>query len=100
MARSGRRGAAAFAQEALDDAILEAVEGYHRQPPAGAKAALGGAKAGLELVQFGIEVDADRLEGASRRVAFHAGVMAERLAHHRGKLGGAAQRARGDDRLR
>ena len=29
---------------------------------------------------------------------FMPGVMAERLAHHRGELGGAGQRARGDDR--
>jgi len=35
MARTGRRRATARPQEALDDAVLEAVESHHRQPAAG-----------------------------------------------------------------
>ena len=35
MARALRRRTAAIAQEALDDTILQAVEGHHREPSAG-----------------------------------------------------------------
>ena len=98
MPRSGRQVAAALLHEALDDAVLETVEGDHRQPSARPQRALGGAQPGLELVELGVQVDADRLEGARCRVGLHPRVMAQRLAHHGGKLGGPRERASGDDR--
>ncbi len=97
MARTGRSSSASLAEEALDDAVLEAVEGHDREAAAGPQRALGGFEALLELVEFGIEVNADRLEAAGRGIAFLAGTEAGGAADDRGKLGGALDRPRGND---
>ena len=72
VARARRRRAAAFAQEALDDAVFETVEGDDGEPAAGLQRALGRFEPLLQLVEFGVQMDADRLEGAGRRVALLA----------------------------
>jgi len=100
VARAGGGGPAAVTQKTLHDTILEGVKGDHRQPSAGAKHALGGAQALLQLLELGIKVDSDGLEGAGRRVGLHAGMVAERLADDGGEFAGAGQRSRGDDRPR
>ena len=97
MARARRQRPAALFQEALDDAVLEAVEGDDRQPAAGAKHALGGAQALLELVELGVQMDADRLEGAGGGVALLALAETQRLSNDGGEFGGARQRPGGDD---
>ena len=66
MVPRGRPGG--LAQEALDDAVLEAVEADHREPSAFAQQHFGRAQAGLELVELGVDVDADRLEAARRGI--------------------------------
>ena len=66
--------------------------------PPGLQRPLGGGEPALELVELGVQMDADRLEGARRRVALLALPMAKRAAHDRGKLGRSAHRAGGDDR--
>src|SRR5207302_8949549 len=72
VARTGRRSSAAFAEEALNDAVLEAVEGDHGQASAGAQRTLGRSQALFELVELGIEVNADGLESAGRRIGLLA----------------------------
>src|SRR3954462_7458925 len=57
----------------------------------------GGRQPPLELLQFLVHVDADRLEGPRRRVLLHPGIMAKRLAHSVGKLAGPRDRPRRDD---
>ena len=68
MARTGRRAAAALAEEALHDAVLEAVKGDDGEAAAGLQRALGRLEVLLELVEFGVEMNADRLEGAGRGI--------------------------------
>ena len=52
MARSSRRRPAPFAQEALDDTVLQAVEGHHRQPAAGLQHLFGCVQPVGQLVQL------------------------------------------------
>jgi hypothetical protein len=72
VARTGRRSPAAFAEEALHDPVFEAVKGDDGQPAAGRKRTLCSFEAFFELVEFGVEMDADRLEGTGRRIALLA----------------------------
>ena len=55
VARAGRGSAAAFAEEALHDAVLETVEGDDGEPAAGLERALGGLEPLLELVELGVQ---------------------------------------------
>src|SRR5207302_1077717 len=97
VARTGRRSSAAFAEEALHDAVLEAVKGDHGQASAGAQRTLGRSQALFELIELGVQMDADRLESPRGRVGLLAGTETGGAADDRGKLGGALDRARGDD---
>ena len=97
VARAGRRSSATFAEEALHDPVLETVEGDDGEPAAGLQRALGRFEALLELVELGVEMDPDRLEGAGRRIALLAGAEAGGAADDRGELGGAFDRTRGND---
>ena len=97
VARAGRRSSAAFAEEALHDPVLEAVKGDDGEPAAGLQRALGGGQPLLELVELGVQMDADRLEGAGRRIALLARAEAGGAADDRGQLGGALDRTGGDD---
>ena len=93
VARAGRQRAAALLEEALHDPVLEAVEGDDGEPAAGRKHLLGGRQPALELVELLVDVDADRLEGAGRRILLHARMMAERLADDLGELRRSARSA-------
>ena len=97
MARSGRNVPAAGLEEALDDAVLQAVEGNHRQAAAGTKRPLGGPESLLQLVKLCVQMDSDGLEGAGRGIALLALAIAERPPHHRRQLGRSGQRSCGDD---
>src|SRR5205814_3071236 len=97
VARTGRRSSAAFAEEALHDSVLEAVEGDHGQASAGAQRTLGRSQAFFELIELGVQMDADRLECAGRRVGLLARTETGGAANDRGKLSGALDRARGGD---
>ena len=93
MARSPGCCAGGLAQEALDDAILEAVEADHRQPSARPEQPLGAAQRLLELVELAVDVDTDRLEAAGRRVLgsralVRVRAVTERLAYDLGELAG------------
>ena len=63
-----RRRAGAELQEALDDAVLERVEGDDREPAAGRERRLGGGEAARELAELVVDRDPERLEAARRRV--------------------------------
>ena len=65
--------------------------------PPGFSDALGGRKPALELVELGVQMDADRLEGAGRRIALLALAIADGAANDRGKLAGPLDRPVGDD---
>ena len=68
-----------------------------RRPP-GAQDLLGGFEPAFELLQLVVEMDAQRLEGARRRILLRARLVADRLADDVGELAGPLDRARGDDR--
>ena len=74
------------------------MEADHREPAARLEQALGGGQPGLELVELAVDVDADRLEAARRRVLGRTDAVAERLAHDLRELAGGRERARSDDR--
>jgi hypothetical protein len=97
VARTGRRSAAAFAEEALDDPVLEAVEGDDRQPAAGLQRALGGARpcsssssSAFRWMRIAWKV---RVAGS----LFWPWAEAGGAADDRGQLGGALDRPGGDD---
>ena len=66
VAAAARRGAGAELEEALDDAVLERVEGHDREPAAGRERRLGGGEAAGELAELVVDRDAQRLEAAGR----------------------------------
>ena len=57
MARSRAHAAAARLQEALDDAILEAVEAHHREATGGGQQCLGSGQPFVELVELAVLPD-------------------------------------------
>src|SRR6187399_646782 len=79
MARPGGNIAAALLQEALDDPVLKAVEGDDGDAAAGLQRALGGAQPLLQLLELGIQMDTDCLEGSRGGIAFHALAKAQGL---------------------
>ena len=93
MARAGGISPAPLAEEALHDPVLEAVECDDGEPPAGLQRPLGRGKAVLELVELGIEMDADCLEGAGRGVALLSLAVTDGTTHDRRKLGFGDQTA-------
>ena len=74
------------------------MEGDDGKAAARCKHLFGGRQPALELAQFLVDVDPDRLEGAGRRVLLHSRMMAGRLADDLRQLGRPFDRAAGDDR--
>ena len=68
MARAARRRAGAGDEVILDDAVFQRMEGHHHQPAARPQQALGGGEGAGQLDQLVVDEDAQRLEGAGRRV--------------------------------
>src|SRR4029453_15369077 len=97
MARTGGQRAAALLEEALDDAVFEAVESDDGQPAARTEHSLGGAQPLLQLLELGVHMDADRLECAGSRIAFLPLAIPQCLADDRRELRGASQRPGGYD---
>src|SRR5205823_14117451 len=97
VARTGRCSSAAFAKEAFHDAVLEAVKGDHGQASAGAQRTLGRSQAFFELIELGVEVNADGLEGASRRIGFLPRPETGGAADDGSELSGPLDRACGDN---
>jgi len=97
VARTGRRSSATFAEEAFHNAIFEAVKGDHGQTTAGTQRTLGRGQSLLELVELGVEVDANGLERARRWIAFLAGTETGGAADDGGELGGPFDRAGRND---
>ncbi len=82
------------AHEALDQPVLERMEADHAQPAARREQADGLRQRGLDFLELAIHVDADRLEGARRRML--AGfARRHRAGHDVGKLPRGADRRRG-----
>ena len=65
--------------------------------PPGFSARSAAARPVLQLVELGVQMDADRLEGAGRGIGPLAGAEAGGAANDRGQLGGALDRPRGGD---
>ena len=87
MARCLRRASRARAQESLDAAVLERMEGDDGEPAAGLQQRLGGGEAAVELAELVVHGDAQRLEGAGRRIDGVALLARPRtLADDRGEL--------------
>jgi hypothetical protein len=97
VARTGRRSSAAFAEEALHDAILKTVESDDGEPPTGSERALGRLKSLLKLVELGVEVNSDRLKGPRRRIRLLARTKTRSTANDCGKLGCPLYRACAND---
>src|SRR5206468_5280151 len=95
--RTGRRPAAALPEKALHDPVFEAVKGDDRKSTARLQGALGGPETLLQLIELGVEVNADGLEGAGRRVALLALAESGGTADDRRELCGAFNRTPGDD---
>ena len=72
VARTGRRSSATFAEEALHDASSRLCKVTTAKRPPGRRERSAAATL-LELVELGIEMNADGLEGARRRVALLTG---------------------------
>jgi len=98
--RSGPQRPATAFEELLDDTIFEAVEADDGKASAGLQYALGGGEPAFELVELGIDVDADGLEGPRCGILLVVRLVTDRLAHDRGELAGRLERARGDDGAR
>src|SRR3546814_7664711 len=81
-----RRIAAAVAQETLDRPVFQTVKTHHRKPPAGLQHALRRAQALVQFLKLAVHMDADRLEGAGRRVLGFARTIAGRTPDDRGQF--------------
>src|SRR5690606_29183375 len=88
------------AQEALYDAVLEAMEADYRQPPSGLEQAFCGDQAFLELTELAVDVNADRLETPRGGILRRARAIAQRLADDLSQLTRGRKRPRRDDRTR
>ena len=80
VARAARSRLRALGEEALDDAVLERMEGDHDQPAALGKHPLRRGERVGEFVELAIDEDAERLEGPRRRMDLVGGAMARRRA--------------------
>src|SRR6476660_10204466 len=83
---------AARCEKALGDAVLERMEGDDGKPALGLQQMLGGAQAASKLEQLLIEIEAERLEGARRRVLGIVMPAAEHAGDNVGKLPGPSDR--------
>src|SRR6185437_501686 len=97
MPRAGGCATATFPEEALDDPVFETVKGDDRETATGLQRALRGLKPLFQLVQLGVQVNPDRLEGACGRVTLLALAETRGAPDDRGELGGALEGASGDD---
>ena len=59
---------AAVGHEILDDTVFQRMKGHDHQPPARLQHALGGGQRLMQLVELLVDEDAQRLEGARRRM--------------------------------
>ena len=87
-------------EELLDDAVLERVEGHHREAAAGLEEPLGGGEAAHELAELVVDRDAQGLEGARRRMGQLAAPRRGDAGDEPGKLERRGERLRrpvGDD---
>src|SRR5262245_30359607 len=86
MARAAWCWRAPAREEALNDAILERMEGNHHKPATSPQQPLGGGKTLCELLELLVDVKTKRLEGARRRVLGFATLAAEHPCHDVGEL--------------
>ncbi len=91
MARTARRAAGPADQKALDDSILEGVEGHHREPPPRAQHPLGGEEPRLQFGQLIVHGDPQGLKGPCGRMHPGAAPAAEGPLDHIGQVGGAGE---------
>ena len=91
VARAGRI-AGAVGDEALDDAVLERMEGDHGQPAAGLQHALGRKQRPRQLAELVVDEDAQRLEDARRRMDLVARLAADMRLDRVGKVERALER--------
>jgi hypothetical protein len=92
VARPARRAARALGQEILDDAVFQRMEGHHRQATARLQHPLGGHETGLQLIQLGVDRDAQSLERAGGRMDLGALAAAQGALDHMGQVQGAGER--------
>src|SRR3546814_19340378 len=92
MTRSSPFATAAAAKELLHAPVLKAVESDDRQAAARLQHCFSSLQTAFQLVQFAIEVNADRLKRPRRRVLLVASAIAHGLPHDGGKRAGAASR--------
>src|SRR5262245_28289196 len=92
MARAVRLRFRALLEELLDQPVFERVEGYDHEAPARREHALGGGKRAGKLAQLVVDVDAQRLEGARRRVPAGDLLAPQNARNEAGKLERARER--------
>ena len=85
--------AGAVGDEALDDAVLERMEGDDGEPAAGLQRPLGGKQRAGELAELVIDEDAQRLEDAGGRVDLVLRIAADMRLDGVGKVERALERA-------
>ena len=88
MTRRAGRAAGAGAHEFLDRAVFQRMERDDGQPAARRQHLLGGGEAALELAQFVVHGDAQRLEGAGGGIALVLALRPDGAAHDLGQLAG------------
>src|SRR6187200_1816980 len=81
MARAARRRRAPVREEALDDAVLEGMEGDHHEPAASFQQPLSGGKTARKLLELLVEIKTERLEGPRRGVLGFIALAAEHARH-------------------
>ncbi len=86
MARSARRPRRSLGHEALDDAVLQRMEGDDHQAAARGEHPLGRRQRLGQLVELAIDEDAERLKGSRRRMDFTGPAPADRAGNDVGKL--------------
>ena len=85
--------AGAVGDEALDDAVLQRMEGDDGQPAAGLQRALGGKQRPGKLAELVVDEDAQRLEDAGGGVDLVLRVAADMRLDRIGKVERALERA-------
>ncbi len=81
MPRSRRRPARSHGQERLHDSVLQRMERHDAEPPAGLQRPLGRHEPVLQLLQFRVHRDTERLEGPRRGMHLRPPPPAQRLLH-------------------
>ena len=93
MARAARLGHRPLAQEVLEQAVLQRMEGDDHQTAARRQHALGGGQPAGQLAQLVVDVDAQRLEGARCRMPAGDLLAAQHARRQRGQIAGASRTA-------